>query len=120
MAMLVVAETPENFAAWRAAQLRPASQPLTPALQQGQMRFRQRCGACHTVRGALAHGRVGPDLTHLMSRETIAAGMLPNDAGHLSGWIANPQTLKPGSHMPNLDLSGPELASIRDYLLTLN
>jgi cytochrome c oxidase subunit II len=72
------------------------------------------------VRGTFAGGVVGPDLTHLMSRTTIAAGMLPNTVGHLSGWVANPQFIKPGSEMPNLELSGPQLDAIRSYLLTLN
>ena len=62
---------------------------------------------------------MGPDLTHLMSRSTIAAGLLPNNPGYLSGWIANPQSLKPGTLMPNPELSGPDLASIRSFLLTL-
>ena len=67
----------------------------------------------------LANGHVGPDLTHLMSRATIAGGELPNNPGFLSGWIANPQNLKPGSLMPNPELSGPDLASIRSFLVTL-
>lgn len=54
-----------------------------------------------------------------MSRSTLAAGMLPNTVGHLSGWVANPQFIKPESQMPNLELSGPELDAIRNFLLTL-
>jgi cytochrome c oxidase subunit 2 len=64
-------------------------------------------------------GRLGPDLSHLMSRTTIAAGTLPNTIGYLSGWIADPQDIKPGALMPVLDLSGPQLSAIRDYLVTL-
>lgn len=60
-----------------------------------------------------------PDLTHLMSRRTIAAGTLPNNPGALSGWIENPQGSKPGALMPNQALSGPDLAAVRSYLETL-
>jgi len=71
------------------------------------------------VRGTVAMGRLGPDLSHLMSRSTIAAGSLPNTIGYLSGWIADPQDIKPGVLMPVLDLSGPQLNSIREFLGTL-
>jgi cytochrome c oxidase subunit 2 len=83
------------------------------------MLFTYRCGACHTVRGTEAGGAVAPDLTHLMSRATIAAGTLPNNVGSLSGWIADPQGIKPGTLMPTVFLSGPELNDIRSFLLTL-
>ncbi len=63
---------------------------------------------------------MAPDLTHLMSRSTIAAGTLPNNPGNLSGWIANPQAIKPGTRMPTLYLSGPDLQDIRTFLATLN
>ena len=59
------------------------------------------------------------DLTHLMSRSTLAAGTIPNTIGNLSGWIADPQAVKPGTRMPNLNLSGPELQAVRTYLETL-
>jgi cytochrome c oxidase subunit 2 len=119
MIVSVSADPPEAFEAWRKDQLRAAPQPATDEARLGEQRFIGLCGACHTVRGTLANGRVGPDLTHLMSRATIAGGELPNNPGYLSGWIANPQTLKPGSLMPNPELSGPDLASIRSFLVTL-
>ena len=65
------------------------------------------------MRGTRAGGILGPDLTHLMTRTTIAAGTLPNTPGYLSAWIADPQRIKPGSLMPPLDLSGPELDAHR-------
>jgi cytochrome c oxidase subunit II len=71
------------------------------------------------VRGTRAGGRLGPDLTHLMGRQTIAAATLPNKLAYLSGWIADPQRIKPGNLMPTLDISGPELAQIRNFLVTL-
>ena len=81
--------------------------------------FETRCGACHSVRGTGAGGLVGPDLTHLMSRSTLAAGLLPNTPGNLAGWISDAQALKPGSRMPNLMLAGPELSAVMAYLNTL-
>jgi cytochrome c oxidase subunit 2 len=119
MVFSVFADTPEAFQAWRENQLRAAVHPASDDARIGEQHFIVRCGACHTVRGALANGHVGPDLTHLMSRTTIAGGELPNNPGFLSGWIANPQSLKPGSLMPNPELSGPDLASIRSFLVTL-
>lgn len=118
MAVTVVADTPEDFEAWRVAQLRPAK-PQAGALASAQTLFVARCGACHTVRGASAGGRLGPDLTHLMSRRSIAADTLPNTLAYLSGWIADPQAIKPGAKMPVLELSAPELSTIRQYLETL-
>jgi len=117
MALLAYAEAPADFDAWWNAQLRPAEQPASDEARQGASDFQTRCGACHTLRGTAAGGKLGPDLTHLMSRRTLAAGTLPNTVGYLSGWISNPQTVKPDAQMPNLDLSGPELAAIRSYLL---
>jgi cytochrome c oxidase subunit 2 len=72
------------------------------------------------VRGAGAGGVLGPDLTHLMTRGTLAAGLLPNTPGNLAAWIANPQTLKPGSRMPAPQLSPAELQSVIGYLETLH
>jgi cytochrome c oxidase subunit II len=119
MIFSVFADAPDAFETWRADQLRAAFQPASDDARSGEQRFIGRCGACHTVRGTLANGHVGPDLTHLMSRTTIAGGELPNNPGFLSGWIANPQNLKPGSLMPNPELSGPDLVSIRSFLVTL-
>lgn len=119
MALTVVAEPQRQFDDWWADQLKPASAPQTPLAVAGEAQFVVRCGACHAVRGTRAMGRLGPDLSHLMSRSTIAAGTLPNTIGTLSGWIADPQGVKPGNKMPQLDLSGPQLTAIRDFLETL-
>ncbi len=118
MAFLLIADTPPQFAAWRAAQLRPAE--VTPQLAAGAHSFVYHCGACHTVRGTAAGGTVAPDLTHLMSRRILAGGVLPNSIGNLAGWIANPQDVKPGTHMPTLYLSGPQLQGIVSFLETLS
>jgi cytochrome c oxidase subunit 2 len=121
MAFAIVADSPAQFATWRAAQLASAAEPVDNlAARDGEGAFLRHCAVCHTVRGSPAGGRVGPDLTHLMSRATLAAGEIPNNPGWLSAWIADPQHLKPGSLMPNLPLSGSDLASVRAYLLTLN
>jgi cytochrome c oxidase subunit 2 len=74
---------------------------------------------CHTIRGTKAGSHVGPDLTHLASRSTIAAGTLPNSIGNLAGWILNAQSIKPGCRMPPNQISGPDLQDLLAYLETL-
>jgi len=118
MAMYVYADSPRDYLAWTERQ-RSAAAPAPASLQRGAASFVARCGACHTVRGTGAGGILGPDLTHLMSRRTIAAGLLPNTPGNLSAWIANAPALKPGTRMPALALSGPELSGVVAYLDTL-
>ncbi len=119
MDLLVVAESPAAFAAWRAAQIALAPAPRSAVIAAGERDFVYHCGACHRVRGTDAGGTVAPDLTHLMSRRILAGGVVPNTIGNLSGWIADPQAIKPGTHMPNLYLSGPQLQSVRVFLETL-
>ena len=119
MALFVIAESPAAFDKWLQDQLKSAPPPASPALVQDQQVFVQHCGECHTVRGSMAGGSVAPDLTHLMSRTTLAAGTLPNTPGALAGWIADPQGQKPGTKMPNLYLSGQELTAVTTYLQTL-
>jgi cytochrome c oxidase subunit II len=118
MGLEVIATSKDEFDAWRRDQLKPASE-LSLA-SAGQRVFMQKCAVCHSINGTRAGGRVGPDLTHLMTRTTIAAGTLPNRIGYLSGWIADPQHVKPGSKMPRLQIDGKDLAQVRDYLETLN
>jgi cytochrome c oxidase subunit 2 len=112
MALLVVAEPEADFEAWRAGQ-------TADAAATGAAQFVLSCGKCHTVRGTVANGAAGPDLTHLMSRSTLAAGMLDNTPGNLGGWIANPQGIKPGAKMPGAPLSGAQLQAVLTYLETL-
>ncbi len=122
MAFAVIADEDEKFEAWRVAQVhgKAPEESDTPAVSDGREAFKTHCGACHTVRGTAAGGIVGPDLTHVMSRSTIAAGTLPNSPGWLAGWIADPQHMKPGAKMPMLDIKGPELHAVTTYLATLN
>ena len=86
----------------------------------GQVVFEhQACINCHTVAGTVADGRYGPDLTHLMSRSTLAAGATSNTPDHLNAWISDPDKIKPGSLMPNMHLTDRQNAQITAYLLTL-
>lgn len=119
MGFRVVGQPRREFDEWREHQLRPAPEPETEAQQMAENAFVMNCGACHAVRGTIARGALGPDLSHLMGRETLASGMLANTVPNLSGWIADPQHLKPGTTMPNPDLSGRQLHAIREFLLTL-
>jgi cytochrome c oxidase subunit 2 len=120
MAIVVVAEPPERYAAWHARQLAVAVPPTDSAGAAAERAFMASgCVLCHAVRGTLARGELGPDLTHVASRLTLAAGTLPNSLGNMYGWIADPQAHKPGSKMPPLPLSPRELHDIARYLSTL-
>ena len=77
------------------------------------------CAMCHSIEGTSAGSHVGPDLTHLASRRTIAAGTLPNTRGALAGWIVDPQRIKPGAHMPPNQLKPQELDALLTYLQSL-
>ena len=120
MALVVVAEEPARFGQWLEAQRRPAAEPADSVTLAARETFlRTGCTFCHTVRGTPAAGRTGPDLTHLASRLTLAAGELPNTHGHLAGWVVQPQALKPGSHMPAVPLQPHELHAVVHYLRSL-
>ncbi len=119
MGFEVVAEPRDAFERWRQGQLQTAPPPQTPVQKQGYAVVAYRCSLCHAVRGTEAASNVGPDLTHLMSRRLIAAGALPNTTGSLAGWIQSPQSVKPGSLMPEQHLSGSDLNAVTAYLETL-
>lgn len=120
MALDVTVESPQAFAAWYAAQLKPAPEPVTPLATAGRDWFMGHpCATCHSIVGTDANGSTGPDLTHVASRRTIAAGALPMSKGSLMGWIANPQGVKPGAHMPAVGMSGDELQAVGAYLDSL-
>ena len=117
MQLLVIADPPEVFEAWLQGQRRSAAIPSDPAARHGFDVFMQGpCALCHTVLGTPAGGRVGPDLTHLASRQTLAAGTLPNTPGHLAGWIVDPQSAKPGAQMPANSLSADDLSALLAFL----
>lgn len=115
----------ESFARWLNWQAQPAVEPATLEEQRGARLFHDTgCGACHDIRGAsgiAASGeKLGPDLTHVGSRATIAAGLLPNNQGTLAGWIAASQDLKPGNRMPSVAvLPGEDLRALAAYLKAL-
>lgn len=120
MAFYVDAKTPLEFDVWLAAQQAPGQTPRTEQHARGRALFEPHCGACHTVRGTPAAGVLGPDLTHIGSRRSLAAGILPNNAGTLAGWIASSQHLKPENRMPSFaDFTGEELRALAAYLESL-
>ena len=120
MAFTVVAEPMDKFLEWIQHQRRPAAEPDTDDERRGREVFLQStCVTCHTVRGTDAGSRVGPDLTHVASRLTIAAGTLPNTRGHLAGWIADPQSIKPGTRMPPNSLQPADLRAVLTYVRSL-
>jgi cytochrome c oxidase subunit 2 len=120
MAFLVVAEPAEKFQQWLIQQRKGAPQPKTDAQKRGHDIFMSGpCVMCHTIRGTPAGSRVGPDLTHVAGRLTLAAGTLPRTRGHLAGWIMDSQSIKPGNRMPPNALTGDDLQALLAYLETL-
>jgi len=118
MLLRVYVDTPEQFAAWVKNQQQPAVSDDKVAV--GRHIFEtQACMNCHTISGTAATGRFGPDLTHLMSRDTLASGATTNTPDHLREWIRNPDTYKPGSLMPAMQLNDQQLDQLTAYLSTL-
>jgi cytochrome c oxidase subunit 2 len=120
MAFVIVAEAPEQFNAWLERQRQPAPPPVQELHRKGQTLFvTGSCALCHNIQGTEAFGQTAPDLTHVASRLTLAAGTTPNTQGHLAGWIVDPQAVKPGAKMPATRLTGDELHALVAYLRTL-
>jgi cytochrome c oxidase subunit II len=120
MGFLIVAEPPDKFSRWLESQRDTAATPSDSVARRGQEVFLgSSCVMCHAIGGTPAGSRVGPDLTHLASRQTIAAATLPNTRGNLAGWIVNPQTIKPGTRMPPTPLDADDLQALLTYLETL-
>jgi cytochrome c oxidase subunit 2 len=118
MWLRVKAETDQEFAMWADNEQKDAV--MDPSTIEGRTLFMENaCANCHTVRGTTAVGRFAPDLTHLMSRKTIASGIVPNTREYLLQWVRDPQTLKQGCNMPDMKLTNREVEKIVDYLLTL-
>jgi cytochrome c oxidase subunit II len=119
MAFWVIVDSPGDFDAWLGRESRPAAEPLGEQAQRGKAVFlAQSCAGCHAVRG-ITVGVGGPDLTHVASRRSLAAGTLDNVPGNLAGWIADPQGLKPGNRMPRVPLAAADLHALVAYLGTL-
>nr|WP_289852446.1 cytochrome c oxidase subunit II [Mesorhizobium liriopis] len=118
MALDVKVDTAGEFAAWIARQKETAHPPTGDAVASRGLALIETgtCGLCHTIRGTAAQGRAGPDLTHIASRHSLAAGSLPMSRGALQGWIAQPQAVKPGTLMPFIPLEPADLNAIAHYL----
>jgi len=119
MRLRVVAETPDQFNAW----VQQQAAPSTPTGARGEQVFQQNtCVSCHTIRGlGGATGTVGPDLTHVGSRQTLGAGVIDNTSANMRAWIANPQAIKPGVLMPAFaaSITPDDMSALVDYLESL-
>jgi cytochrome c oxidase subunit 2 len=117
MAFYVFADPPGRFRAWLANMQRPARTPSSRLAAQGRRVFlTSGCESCHSIRGTRATGDVGPDLTHVASRTTLAALTIPNDPSHLAHWITDSQSVKPGNQMPDMQLSSQQVRALVAYL----
>jgi cytochrome c oxidase subunit 2 len=120
MAFQVFADPPEQYEAWAEQQRKPAAEPADAAQKRGREVFEQgTCGMCHAIQGSKANARHAPDLTHLASRATLAAGTVPNTLGHLAGWIIDPHSIKPGVNMPSNALAPDDLQALLAFLGSL-
>ena len=118
MLLRVSVDSAQDFAAWVRSQQQPSLQD--PSVMPGKQVFEHTaCINCHTVSGTPADGRFGPDLTHLMSRTTIAAGAAENTSENLRRWLQDPDAIKPGSLMPAMKLSDADLDAVVSYMETL-
>lgn len=123
MLLRVYVESRADFDAWVQAQQRPAQEnaQMSPEATEGRKVFESTaCINCHMIQGTVADGRFGPSLGHLMTRETIAAGVASNTPANLRAWIQNPDAIKPGSLMPAMNLTTREVDEVTAYMLTLN
>lgn len=121
MAFQAVVMEPEQFDAWLTQQAAPAVPPAEPLAQRGKALFLANgCGGCHRIRGTPAEGTIGPELTHVGSRLSLAAGVLPNEVEGFARWIAHTQEVKPDALMPPFPmLPEEELRAIAVYLESL-
>ncbi|HKY43096.1 MAG TPA: c-type cytochrome, partial [Pyrinomonadaceae bacterium] len=120
MALWVVAESPEQFNAWRQNQVRSSITPTSDSQRRGQQVFlSSTCVMCHTINGTPAGSNIGPNLTHVGSRNTIAGATRANTREHLAQWIKDSQVVKPGNRMPQHNFSDADLQALVDYLQSL-
>jgi cytochrome c oxidase subunit 2 len=117
MRLLVIAQDLAGFDAWQAGQLAPARAPASDVALRGERVFHdEACGNCHAIHGRGFDGRVAPDLTHLGTRSTLGAGAANDTPGELTAWLRDPQSIKPGCHMPDFKLSDAEVGALLAYL----
>jgi cytochrome c oxidase subunit II len=124
MRITVVAEAPDAFARWETHELSLALAPVDAAAVRGARLFQTRsCAACHAIRGGpsqpTAQARYAPDLTHVAERTTLGAGVIDNTPSELARWLANPQAIKVGCHMPDTELSDTDASDLVAYFETL-
>jgi cytochrome c oxidase subunit 2 len=121
MLLRVYVESRADFDRWvRSQQTVQRDSAMSPEAVKGRRVFESTaCINCHTIQGTVADGRFGPNLRHLMSRDTIASGVAPNTPANLRVWIKNPNAIKPGSLMPAMNLTDQELNEVTEYMLTL-
>jgi cytochrome c oxidase subunit 2 len=122
MHFLMIAQSPEEFNDWLIRQQQPpvAVTTLSESAQRGQQVFFEvGCATCHAISGTAAVSAFGPNLTHFASRQTLGSASLPNNRGNLAGWVVNAQSIKPGSHMPPMNIPAQDLHPLLDYLETL-
>ncbi|HEU5133009.1 MAG TPA: c-type cytochrome, partial [Pyrinomonadaceae bacterium] len=120
MALWVVAEPQEQFNAWRQNQTQQAAPTMSDAQKRGQqVFFSSTCVMCHAINGTPAGSNIGPNLTHVGSRQMIGAATLVNTREHLAQWIKDSQTFKPGNRMPQNNLSDADLQALVEYLQSL-
>jgi cytochrome c oxidase subunit 2 len=117
MEVLVMAQPRADFDRWLRGEDAPARPPTGAEAQRGKQLFlTEGCADCHQIRGTPARGQVGPDLTHVASRTTLASGTIPNDRFHMMEWLSDPQLVKPGNKMPELQLSASDFSALVAYL----
>jgi cytochrome c oxidase subunit 2 len=121
MLITLVAHNASDYNAWSVEAVKEANRLIDPLTQKGKETFLSlACVGCHTVKGTAASGKIGPELTHVASKKSIAGGALsPVDEANLTKWIKNPPAVKPGTQMPNLNLSDQQIHDIVQWLLTL-
>jgi cytochrome c oxidase subunit II len=120
MGIVLIAETPKDFNTWLAVQRNTAASPSDSVAQRGKIVFEgTTCVMCHAVSGTIAGATTGPDLTHIASRRTIAAGTLANTDANLYAWISDPQRIKPGTLMPATKLDPRDMHALVAYLRQL-
>jgi len=119
MLLRVVVDSREDFEKWAANEKNPGAQ--VEAAANGRRIFESTaCVNCHTVEGTNARGKFGPDLTHIMSRATVAAGAAENTKENLHLWIKDPDAIKPGCLMPAMQMSDQDIDAVTAYLMTLH
>jgi cytochrome c oxidase subunit 2 len=120
MAFYVVAHPREEFQSWLEEQARPAEDPEGVEAAGERVFLTTTCAGCHAVAGTPADADLGPDLTHIDSRRTLAAGTILNTRANMAEWITNPRAIKPGSLMPPTELTTEQLEALLDYLESLD